>query len=91
MTNLYGIHYINYDAGGIATLARKHLETASEENDITEISIWQVEDFGEEAELLENLLSSYRFRFLCRFEVRHKRQIASFSRLQRYGVEVTSF
>ena len=94
LTPLSELHILVYDdlsSGTVARLAFEHLKTAPAENRIAKITIWQENNFGDEAGLLDGLLTSEQFPSLRMFEVRYKKQVNSFPELQTHGIRVTSF
>ena len=90
LTNLRELLYSYRNSGNISKFAYEHLKTVSTENKVTQVYLLQQKDFGEEAEDVDELLATERFRFLSQLQVQSEEQVRSFAKLKARGVRVTS-
>ena len=90
LTNLRELLYSYRNSGTISKFAYEHLKTVSTENKVTQVYLLQQKDFGEEAEDVDELLATERFRFLNQLQVQSEEQVRSFTKLKARGVRVTS-
>ncbi|KAK7686528.1 hypothetical protein QCA50_010127 [Cerrena zonata] len=89
LTNLQSLKVECYTKPGNTVEYALHLlETVSVGNKLTQISILQPDDFGEEVKSLDHLLTSERFRAMRNLHVLMKGQIDQFPKLRAQGVQI---